>query len=244
MKRLAIAFAALAAITGTAVAADLPVRAPVYKAPAPAPIVRSWTGCYIAAGGGYGMYNQDVSSWVEDGTVTLGGRGWFGTAGGGCDFQVAGSWVIGAFGDFDFSSIKGHLGNLVDDEKLSWSWSAGGRIGFVALPDLLTYFSGGYTQAHFDQINAADSVCGGTGCYIQANTYHGWFLGSGYEYRLVSLGMPSLAWKTEYRFADYSTKDLIGCDSTGCDSTPLGTAHKYVQTIRSQLVWRFDFGGY
>ena len=43
-------------------------------------------------------------------TVTNGGRGWFGTVQGGCDYQFAGpygNWVIGAFGDYDFSNIHG-----------------------------------------------------------------------------------------------------------------------------------------
>ena len=57
MKKLAIAITAVAAFTGSAIAADLPMKAPA----APMPMVRaiSWTGCYVGAGGGYGMWNQD-----------------------------------------------------------------------------------------------------------------------------------------------------------------------------------------
>ena len=132
------------------------------------------------------------------GTVTLGGRGWFGTGQVGCDYQVNPSIVIGAFGDGDFSSIKGHLGDV--DETLSWSWAVGGRIGWVALPNLLAYVSGGYTQAHFDQIDIYSDAS------IPATTYHGWFLGSGYEYGLSF--MPGLFWKTEYRFADYQAETI------------------------------------
>ena len=94
-------------------------------------------------------------------TVTLGGRGWFGTGQVGCDYQVDPSIVIGAFGDGDFSSIKGHLGNV--DETLSWSWAAGGRIGYVALPNLLAYVSGGFTEAHFDQLDVYPNAIGYSG---------------------------------------------------------------------------------
>ena len=77
-------------------AADLPVKAPAPPAP-----VYSWTGCYIGAGGGYGMWNQDV---VALDTITGpfsarqtgGGRGWFGTAQVGCDYQLSSNWVRSA----------------------------------------------------------------------------------------------------------------------------------------------------
>jgi outer membrane immunogenic protein len=61
MKRLAIA---LLAVTGFSVglsqiasAADLPVKAPVYKAPVYKALIGStynWTGCYVGGNVGYG----------------------------------------------------------------------------------------------------------------------------------------------------------------------------------------------
>jgi len=227
MKKLAIAVTAVAAFTGSAVAADMPVRAPYI---APVVTAYNWTGCYVGAGGGYGMYNQDISADTSGffGNLTLGGRGWFGTGQVGCDYQVMPSIVIGAFGDYNFGSITGTVGSV--DEKLSWSWAAGGRIGWVALPNLLAYVSGGYTEAHFDQIDI------GTHTYIPATTYNGWFLGSGYEYGLGF--MPGLFWKTEYRFADYQAQ-TVPIVFTGF--TESFDSHKYVQTIRSELVYRFNW---
>jgi hypothetical protein len=72
-----VALATLAAL-GTASAADLPMPAPVYKAPS-APVY-NWTVCY--GGGGDGMWNQD-SFVTANGTAvtssnTNGGKGWFG----------------------------------------------------------------------------------------------------------------------------------------------------------------------
>ena len=64
------------------------------------------------------------------------------------------SWVAGIFADYDFSSIKGTIGELSGTGlvpfKQSSAWSAGGRIGYLVVPQLLTYFSGGYTNARFD----------------------------------------------------------------------------------------------
>jgi outer membrane immunogenic protein len=248
MKKLAIAITAVAAFTGSAVAADLPVKAR-YIAPVPVVTAYNWTGCYVGAGGGYGMYNQDISAdngGISNGLVsaggsdslTLGGRGWFGTVQVGCDYQMTPSFVIGAFGDYDFGSITGHMGLGSDDEKLSSTWSVGGRVGWIALPNLLAYVSGGYTQARFDQMNFANP--NGLSAFVPATTYSGWFLGSGYEYGLGF--MPGLFWKTEYRFADYQAQTLPLVDADG-SGLLFGTfdSHKFVQTIRSELVYRFNW---
>src|SRR5215212_6476923 len=134
MKRILVAAALVALTAGPAFSADL--RAPAYKAPPPplAPVY-SWTGCYVGGGGGYGMWNQDLTSDFGNNEVsqktTAGGRGWFGTVQVGCDLQLSGNWVIGAFGDWDFGNISGnpHLSDspLTGTERQKWSWAAGGR---------------------------------------------------------------------------------------------------------------------
>jgi len=238
MKKLAIAVTAVVALTGSAIAADMPVKAPA------APMVRaaSWTGCYVGAGGGYGMWNQENTVYNAGGVVispqtTAGGRGWFGSVEGGCDYQFAPNWVVGASANYDFGSLKGTptVNGFYGEEKLSSSWAAGGRIGYVVMPQLLAYFSGGYTQAHFDQLNVANLA----GWSVASHTYDGYFLGSGYEYGLGWL--PGLFWKTEYRFADYGTDRNNILNSSGVPSGYTADQHKYVQTIRSELVYRFNW---
>ncbi len=92
MKKLAIALTAIAAFTAPAVAADMPVRAPVYQPPAP---VYNWTGFYIFGGGGGGLWNADsnVVAFPSGVGLTrdqrLGGSGWFGTVGAGWDWQFS-----------------------------------------------------------------------------------------------------------------------------------------------------------
>src|SRR5258707_6680320 len=81
MKKLAIAFAAIAAFTAPALAADMPVRAPVYQPPVP---VYNWTGFYIFGGGGGGLWNADSnvvafpSGFGRTRDQRLGGSGWVG----------------------------------------------------------------------------------------------------------------------------------------------------------------------
>ena len=60
VKILATAALMTLAAFGSASAADLSAPAPnYYKAPPPPPPVSTFTGCYIAGGGGYGFWTQD-----------------------------------------------------------------------------------------------------------------------------------------------------------------------------------------
>ena len=174
MKRLALALTAMAAFTGSAFAADMAPRT-YSKAPAPMVAVANWTGCYVGGGGGYGLFNQENTGYQDNAiprtriteTVTTGGRGYFGTVQGGCDYQFAlGTYnlVVGALGAYDFADLKGNHRSpgfgfltenqdLVAREKMSSAWSVGGRIGWLVTPSLLTYFTGGYTEAKFDSQN-------------------------------------------------------------------------------------------
>src|SRR5262249_44703009 len=147
MRRLLLTTVAVMMLTaGQGFAADLP-RA-VMKAPPAAPVT-NWSGCYVAGGGGYGFWNQKTSfsnPTVRGADVTTGGRGWFGTVGGGCDLQIGGNWVIGAFGDYDFGDIEGDVAlafiGLWGHQKLTSAWAVGGRIGYLITPSILTYVSG------------------------------------------------------------------------------------------------------
>jgi outer membrane immunogenic protein len=260
MKKLVLALSAVAAFTGSAIAADLPARPYTKAAPVAVAPVPSWTGCYIGGGGGYGLWNQENTFFddpiggpssvsvrtQESGTVTNGGRGWFGTVQGGCDYQFAGQFVIGAQADYDFSNLKGHVAlpdteGFVGDEKQTSAWSVGGRIGWVVFPQLLTYFSGGYTQAHFNAADFAFFNCSSCSLdTIGSRTYKGWYLGAGDEYALSF--MPGLFWKTEYRLAEYkkNTNPIF----EGSEFTDFSIdSKKWVQTVRSELVYRFNWGG-
>jgi outer membrane immunogenic protein len=246
MKKLLLAAAALA-FASTSYAADLPARMPA-KAPAMAPVAATWTGCYVGAGGGYGLFDQDHSTFPAAGAPffvgSTGGRGWFGTVQAGCDYQFNENFVVGVFGDYDWSGLRGDFSDvaagaaLVGREKLRSAWAVGGRLGYLVNPQLLTYIAGGYSEADFDQINLA-VVGGAPAFFYPEHTYTGWFLGSGYEYRLPWFS--GLTWKTEYRFSDFGNDGLTRFTVAGVPTAITTSSHQYVQTIRSELVWRFNF---
>jgi outer membrane immunogenic protein len=261
MKKLAVALTAFAAFTGSAIAADLPAKAPMMAAPIAS--VPSWTGCYIGAGIGFGMYNNDgylvtappnpVVGTRTNVDLTQGGRGYLGTVGGGCDYQFGfgqfgNRFVVGAFADGDWTHINGsHTGQNTDvglisgTQTLNSSWAVGGRAGYLITPSLLTYFSGGYTEANMSGVTYQNLAII-TGLHINSQNFHGYFLGAGDEYALNFL--PGLFWKTEYRFSDFNSKDIpVLSNTTGLPNGVGERTHIYEHSIRSELVYRFNWGG-
>src|SRR3954453_21803233 len=162
MKKLALALAITAAFTGSALAADMAPRA-YSKAPAPMAAAPSWTGFWISGGFGYGLAAVERSVTgpvtpfpVFDTGQNSSARGWLGKVGAGFDYEAS-HFVFGAFADAQFSDIRGNQlffcptgcpgpGIFSNSVKNDWSWAAGGRIGYVALPSLLTYVNAGYAQ--------------------------------------------------------------------------------------------------
>ena len=124
--------------------------------------------------------------------------------------------------------------------ELKSSWAAGGRIGWLPFQHLLVFVSGGYVATRADQVNLFTTTGIDTGFSLAKHTYTGWFVGSGYEYGIGWL--PGLFWKTEYRFADYGS-DRVTLLAGGNPGGSFIGSHLYVQTVRSELVWRFNFGG-
>ena len=210
-------------------AADLPM-----KAPPPAPVVlTNFTGCYIDGGAGYNVWNNDHSMTGPFGaggalattvSTTDGGRGWYGRVGAGCDCQfpfAGGQWVVGAFGDYDFMEASGNntpsevfafprggFSPVTARTKMTDAYYVGARIGYVALPNLLTYLDGGWTGMRFsmspEQQIATGAFIGFS--YPSFTNNNGWFLGGGTEYLLP--WFKGLYWRTEYRYAEYAFSNI------------------------------------
>jgi outer membrane immunogenic protein len=147
----------------------------------------------------------------------------------------------------NFTAGGGAAPPAVANEKENSAWYVGGRLGYLVTPNLLTFVSGGYTETRFgqrDYFNPATGVAFGSS--VLAHNYHGGFFGSGVEYNLNLPWLPinGLFWRTEYRYADYRTDDLpIIITATGLPNGTILHDHKYVQTVTSSLVWRFNWTG-
>jgi outer membrane immunogenic protein len=227
--------------------------------------VATWTGCWLSGGVGYGLFDQE-NTFFENrglpgtpvvevvGTTTTGGKGWLGRVGAGCDYQFgfgAQQFVIGAFGDYDWTDIHGQQSvagsTFVAHEKMDDQWAVGGRIGWVALPNLMTFVSGGYTEAHFPGAALFFNEFPAIGTPLtpavirDAATFKGWFIGGGDEYAFTWL--PGLFWKTEYRLSEFNRQNVFILDTANPALITFNAEKKWVQTITTSLVWRFNFGG-
>ena len=255
MKKLVLALTAVAAFTGSALAADLPART-YSKAPvAPAPVA-NWTGFYIFGGAGGGVWDADTYTVNPTtglcrlcGHQTQGGDGWFGTVGAGYDWQFNSSWVAGLFADGQFGSLKGTIQDqdpyFAGREKLQDTWAVGVRLGYLVAPNVYSYVNGGYTESYWSGTTMYDTRT------INPTTYgtpsfnrQGFFVGGGVENNLNIFGItaPGLFMKTEYRAAYYNGIDLPDTSPTGGVQSSIHFK-PLVQTISTSLVYRFNWGG-
>jgi outer membrane immunogenic protein len=254
MKKIALALTALAALTGSASAADLAAR-PYTKAPVAVAPVANWTGCYVGAGGGGAYVKNDHNDIATVGgaaigpNISTGADGWFGTVQAGCDYQFGGNWVVGLFGDYDFMDVRGDTSiggtfgaSVTGSQKLDSQWSVGGRAGYLVLPQLLTYVSGGYTQGHWKSTNMSLFNAAAPTATLPGSTKGGWFIGTGDEYALSF--MPGLFWKTEYRYAEFDRANVDILTFPGGLLTLDSSTQKFKEhSVRSELVYRFNWGG-
>jgi outer membrane immunogenic protein len=235
MKRCAIALLAATVLSvglsQIASAADLPVKAPVYKAPAAVP-VSDWTGFYVGASVG-GRWDSSV--WT---TTSLEGPGFppdpFDNphrftdgslrAGGylGYNWQVSPSWVVGIEGDFAWAdnnssaaSIPGASGasGTGDTASVKDTWDGGirGRVGYLINPTLMLFGTGGVSWLHSEASAhcgtnlgwCADSNLGRTD--TASSTVAGWTIGGGLEAMLT----PNWLVRGEYRYSRYNSYDVV-----------------------------------
>jgi outer membrane immunogenic protein len=227
LHRLAVGFIAAAAtiaLTPIASAADLPVKAPIAKAPIAAPRY-DWSGFYV---GGHIGYLWGRTRVEEDGVVTEPGAKTDGAIGG----VLAGyNWqndpvVFGLEGDFGWTHAHG-VGIAITTQApntydLNWTSHLRGRAGY-AVDNWLFYVAGGLAVADLDfhEGNAA-SITGGK--------YFGWSIGGGAEFAFTR----NLVGRIEYLYDDYGHKDYIGVTGDPYRVSLIG------QTVRGALAWKFD----
>jgi outer membrane immunogenic protein len=232
MKQIIVAAAAAVAfLGGPALAADLPVRAPYYKAPTAG--AYGWTGCYIGVQGGFGSMrsnNSFSSSGLPPFTAEENTNGDGGIFGGhlGCNFQYN-QWVFGLEGDDEWTGIKGNDGGSRGDiNELSARWLASvrGRLG-VTVGSSLLYATGGLAF-----MGARSSVLDPGEQEAIRRTITGWTIGAGWEYAFA----PNFSGRVEYRYTDFGTEDFV------FPSNGYVERHNDIRThaVRVGLTYRFS----
>jgi outer membrane immunogenic protein len=235
MKKIllgAASLAAMAALAGPALAADMPPRpyskAPAYTAPA---VVYNWTGFYIGGhvGGAFAGDNSLVSSDAR----------FLGGVQAGFDYQFAPNWVLGAEAQYSWlgsNNNNGVLfpgGTLVTANNNDQIGSVTGRLGYTWGPALL-YAKGGY--AWRDGNNVGVTIAGIPQPFTtDGNRKDGYTVGGGLEYMFA----PNWSAKAEYQYYNFGNTTF----TTG-PADIAGTRFRNDEhTVKAGINYRFGWGG-
>ena len=224
-------------VTQPASAADLPTKAPVYRAPA-----FNWAGCY--AGGHVGGIWGDKDWTVRtNGANTPAGEhtadGWLGGVQAGCNYEFANRFVFGIQGDYAWANAEGshdsarEIGVAYHSKTKSLA-SVTGRVGY-AWDRFLGYIKGGGAWQR-DEYWATTIILGTA--YTARETRSGWTVGIGGEYAFTSF----LSGFVEYNYYDFGTRQI------GLTPQVAGLGPAFVDITATTSVVRaginFRFGGY
>jgi outer membrane immunogenic protein len=248
MKRSFVVGAALTSIlAGSAMAADMPTKVPVYRSP-PAEAI-SWSGVYVGGHLGYGLSSNEWR--VVDnnqgavGAFNLGSGTINGALGG---VQVGVNWqtgpvVLGVEADFSWADMSGEACNFsvvsgaafVCSSKVDRFGTITGRIGGAFDRTLLYLKAGGAWVRDAQTLG----LVGGAATVEQTISKSKWGLtgGAGVEHAITH----NWSAKLEYDFL------LFGAERYAFDLATAGVVFntdikQRVHTVKAGFNYRFDWG--
>jgi opacity protein-like surface antigen len=229
-----------------------------YAGPAP----YRWNGAYAGIHVGYGADAETVRFTGEDPVALAGIAGGLiptrmhvradGLLGGvqlGYNWRM-GSGLIGVETDISAASIAGAnsstdsvIGtiNTTVERKVDWLGTLRARAGFLVLPNLLLYGTGGLAYGGTELSAAVNNLALGCADICSKATSSGssvgWTIGGGYEYAFS----PNMTWKTEYQFVDLGSRSVVVLDSPPAISTFAYRARSdfELHTIRTGINFKF-----
>jgi outer membrane immunogenic protein len=242
LRRYLLLTVSAAALSTSALAADIPARMPV-KAPPPVVVAPSWTGFYIGVNAG-AAWNRVEFTDLGGPTVLAFPRGttyWSPndvgfTGGGQAGYNLqSGNFVFGVEADINYVSNKSSItlpgnpfGPITSTSKLDWMATVRGRLG-MTFASTLFYATGGWAFAHFqDTWNIPGATIPGN----VEKTRSGWTAGGGIEHMLTS----NWTVKVEALYADFGRWDGF---LTGFGGTYRTQFEHQVLTVRGGLNWKW-----
>jgi outer membrane immunogenic protein len=262
VKKLAILSAAIAAFgfAAAANAADMPVKAPVYKAPAAVPY--GWTGFYVGINGGYGWapttgtlatHTADFAPAIAAGgtpqSLQTKAAGAIGGLQAGYNWQF-GRGLLGVEADIDVADIS-DTGTVsfaggggifpstsTGEESLKWLGTVRLRGGFLILPRALLYATGGfaYGRVKNSATNFFTPAFAGIFSGSTSATRTGWTVGGGIEWALTH----QWSVRAEYLHVDLgdTTVRLLDPVSFPASSVDYNFKHRY-DIVRAGVNYHF-----
>jgi outer membrane immunogenic protein len=244
-------------------AADIPLKAPVYMAPLPA--AANWTGVYIGGhlGGSWGTKEWDQTRAAVSATGNFvdffgpgitGGNlptsfpidGFLGGAQAGYRYQSA-MWVFGIEGSFSGADLSGRSTcfDFVCRSKVDWLANLTGQVGW-AVDHALLYIKGGgawVNDKHTLDFGpcALGAVCSGS---TLATTRSGWLFGAGVTYAFD----PHWSAFVEYNYMDFGrTNAVLTASEVSLVGSLIETRtfdiEQKLHVIKAGVNYRFDWGG-
>jgi outer membrane immunogenic protein len=240
MKRLLFAGIAFAVVAAPAGAANLPVKAPLYKAPPPVVLAESWAGFYIGGDIG-GTWLRASETFINNGGAIDPLSFSASSVVGGGHAGLQGQWgnfVLGIEGTFSVADLHqtvpsinpgaGRIRSLrVDDIS-----TVVGKIGFSGGPWLL-YAKGGWADLRVNT-SSFSFVTGNSS--NNTNWYGGWTVGAGLEYLFAR------SWMAGVEFDYYTAKfdhAFLFADGTGGLIT---NSRADVYAVVARLSYLFNWG--
>ena len=235
MRRLTLLLLLSGALVGSASAADLKVRKPVYKAPPPAPVASN-ISVYAGTHLGFG-WSEFSSSASLGGVQSIRTNGYLGGTTIGMNYQVN-KFVFGLEGDFSLASVQGNSTGTIGGAPLTagvrnlWFATAAGRLGY-AYDRMLFYAKGGaaWTQYKFD----FDAPTVGGASSKQVRT--GWMVGAGLEQAVTD----AISAKVEYNYLDFGTRSETLTATGGFVLAP-ADVRLNAHLVKLGLNYRFNTG--
>ena len=197
---------AFTAFTTSAIAADLPVRAPPMAVPAPAYM---WTGCYIGGNLGWAQLSAHLNDRFDGNDGNLSSSSFAGGGQIGCDYQFASNWVFGVRGLIDGMDINRNRASILDPTVIgfhargNWFATVTARLGYLFTPTFLFYVNGGWgtvderfsvTRTNFVIASAGRNASGGD-------------VGVGIEYMFAPNWTMWLEW--DHIFLDHNSIEFL-----------------------------------
>jgi outer membrane immunogenic protein len=269
MRRFHCATFAAVAVVGfasVASAADLPVKAPTYKAQAVIAPVNNWSGVYVGlnAGGAWGNSQTDftptglltaVPAWISDltarGSSTQHPNGFTGGGQIGINWQT-GNFVFGAEADFQYLGLKASTqtptfitGGLdpyrfATSIQTDWLFTLRPRVG-LAFDRALVYATGGLAVGNqkFSQTLTFDGPPNDFNTGSVSKTSTGWVVGGGLEYMVTN----NWSVRGEYLYVDLGSVSYASVNTINPLVTATHNERLNVNIARAAINYRFDAGG-